>query len=107
MRAGLLRQRVTIQAPNVVTNAYGEPITSWVPLATVWGSVLPLAGREAMNQEAGQVQATVQQDVRIRWRSDVSPRMRLVVGARALDVESVEDPDGRRRVLRLLCREVV
>lgn len=102
-----LRHRLTIQQPTVTTNSYGEPITTWGALATVWGSIRPLSGREATNTGADQVQASVQHDVRIRYRGDITPRMRIVCGARTFDIETVDDPDGRRAMLRLLCREVL
>ncbi len=107
MRAGDLRELVTIQRATATTNSYGEPITSWSTLATVWCSVRMLSGREALNAGANQVQAAANVDVRIYYRSDVTAKMRALLVSRVLDIETVDDPDGRRRELRLMCREVL
>jgi SPP1 family predicted phage head-tail adaptor len=44
--------------------------------------------------------------VTIRYRSDVSVAQRIVWGSRTLEIGSIQDPDGRRRSLDLLCAEV-
>jgi len=106
MQAGKLRHRVTIQQKSVTQNSYGEEIVTWAELATVWASVEDLSGREFY--EARQVPAAeVTTRVRIRYRSDVEPTMRIVHGGRTLEIVFVLDPEGRRRETVLMCRELV
>lgn len=44
MRAGELRQRVTIQIPSRSKNAFDEWVDSWSDWATVWAAIVPNSG---------------------------------------------------------------
>ena len=105
VRAGDLRHRVTIQQLVVGQDDYGQPLNTWKDAATVWAKVEDLTGREYF--AAQQVPtAEVSTRVTIRWRADIEPAMRVVHGARVLDIKAVLDPDGRKRELQLMCQEV-
>ena len=109
MRAGTLRERVTIEAFISAQDAYGEPIEAWGSLAsnpTVWASVGSRASGEPFISGAVQTMAEVSHTVRLRYRDDITPKMRLLWrGDRTLYVENVVDPDGRKADLILMCRE--
>ena len=110
MRAGKLRQRVTIQTKILTANDYGEPVESWTTATpvTVWGELTPLlAGtREAFAAQGAQFQARVSWQCRLRWR-EISPvTNRLVIDGRTFEVTGVMDPDGRKHELVVLCWEV-
>ena len=105
MRAGDLRHRVTIQQPVETQNAYGEPVVAWQDVATVWAAVEPLRGREFF--DAQQVQARVDHRIRIRYRADVTPKMRVLLGSRAFNIQAVIEPESRRRELHLMCKEAI
>lgn len=108
MQIGPLRQRVTIQDFTVAQNAYGEPVETWANVTTVWAEVLPARGQERFVAAGDQQLATLTHVVRMRYYDGLSPvDHRLVWGSITLDVESVQDPDGRRREMRVLCREVL
>ena len=110
MRAGKLRQRVTIQTKTSTPNDYGELVASWTaaPTVTVWGELTPLlAGtREAFASQGAQFQARVSWQCRLRWRALSPATNRLLVDGRTFDVTGVMDPDGRRHELVALCWEV-
>lgn len=110
MRAGTLRERVTIQAATVTQDSYGEPIETWANLATnptVWANVGSRASGERFISGAEQVQASVSHTVRIRYRADVTVLMRLIWRTnRTLQIENVIDSDGRKADLILMCSEV-
>lgn len=101
-----LRHRVTIQRAKEAQNSFGEPVLEWQDVGKVWARVEDLSGREYFAARQVAV-AEVTTRVTIRWRDDVKPSMRILAGSRVLDVRSVIDPDGRRRELQLMCREVV
>lgn len=107
MQAGKLRTRVIIQQQVTATNGYMEQIVTWSTLATVWADVRAVTGAERTIGTAQQVQSALTDQVEIRYRSDVTPKQRLKIGARILDIETVGDPDGRKRRLILACREVL
>lgn len=103
MEAGRLRHRVKLQRYDRVSDGMGGYEEQWVDVATVWASVEPLQGRERF--EAQQVQATTSHRVRMRYRSDVKPEMRVLFGSRILHIQAVVDPQERHRELQLLCEE--
>ena len=109
MQAGRLRKRVTIQYATTVQDAYGEPIETWVNIATnptVWASILSKASGERFISGGEQLQSEITNTVRIRYRSDLSVQMRLVWGTKHLLIENIIDPDGKLAELVLMCKEV-
>lgn len=105
MRAGRLRHRVTLQEQRGAQSETGAVAGRWRSVATVYAELKPLAGTEGRGSE--QMVAEVTHEVRIRYRRDVRPTMRLLYGARVLDVHSVLNTDERNAELVLGCREVV
>lgn len=103
MEAGKLRHRVVIQYATVAQDAYGEPVKTWATLATVWGAVEPLIGREYL--AAQQLQSAIPVRVRIRYRNDVTPLMRVSWDGNLYDIESVQEVRTERRELILMCKE--
>lgn len=105
--SGKLRTRADVQNRTTARDGYGDALETWGTAATVWAEVVSLSGRELW--AAQQAQADVTTRVRIRYRSDVtvSPRTRIRIGTRVLNVQAAIDVDGRKRLLDLLCVEEV
>ena len=104
---GRLRQRVTIETAATPTD--GEPNPSYTTLA----ANVPAEVREGSGGNFGgeytrgrQVEAGITCIVTIRYRSDITPRMRIKYGTRYLNIESVIDPNGYRSILELMCKEI-
>ena len=106
MQTGKLRNRITIQYPNPTQDATNDPVVAWLDLAQVWADIRPVGGQERLQRQADQVVAQVDHRIKIRWRGDVTPKMRVKFGSRYFDIGTVDDPDGRKRELVLQCREV-
>lgn len=109
MRAGKLRQQVKIEFATETRNAMGEVVETWSALKTVWGEVVPLMAqaRESFAVGGAQVQSRSPMQVRIRFQEGLSPATnRLLWDGRLIELESVLDPDGRRRELVLMGYEV-
>lgn len=108
MEAGKLGHRITIQQATVAQDAYGEPVKTWGTLATVWAAVEPLIGREYLAVQ--QIQSAVSVRVRIRYRSGITPLMRVQWvdsgTTRIFDIESVQEVRTERRELILMCKDV-
>lgn len=107
MRAGGLRQRITLQEKSVTRDSFNAEVIIWVPIGTtpnVWARVEPVSGREFVEQDAQSAQVTFK--VAIRWRDDLLPSMRVVCGAQKFHIEAVL-PDGARRECVLMCSTVV
>ena len=109
MRAGRLRQRVTIQQATETQNAYGEMAQAWSTVGVIWADVRPMMG-QAREQLAGGsdiLQARAPYQVRMRYLEGLSPvSHRLVWDSRTLEVEAALDPDGRRHEMVAMCYEV-
>lgn len=105
MRAGELRHQIQIQAPSKTRNAYGEEISSWVTVATVWSKISPLQGREYY--EAQKINAEATHEIKIRYRAGLRPDMRFLYGRRIFPIESIKNTDERNIELICLCTEVV
>lgn len=104
VRAGKLRERVTIQQRTLTSDGMGGESESWSTLATVWASVTPRTGnREALVVAENQIQSRSVYDLHIRYRADVAVTMRVVWRGNTLEIENVVDTDQRTRQLMLTC----
>lgn len=75
-RIGPLDQRLTIQTPTYASSTQsGQGVPSWSTLATVWGSVKAMSGTEMLAASA--VTSQVSYELEIRYRSDVTPKLRV------------------------------
>ena len=104
---GAMRHRVTILAPPdpEQTDELGQPSQEWTVVAERWAEVRDLAGRRLW--AAQQVHHEARTEVRMRWTPLVRAGMRIKHGDRLLEIIGAPaDPDGRRRELVCLCREV-
>ena len=74
--------------------------------ATVWASVEPLSGREALI--AAQLHASTTHKIVIRYQSALSAltaSWRILWGTRAFDITERRNLDERNRTLELICVE--
>lgn len=99
MRAGPLRERVTIQSKIVARDSFNAEVITWVEVATVWMAVEPLSGREYI--AARQAQSEVTTRFRCRYRADVTSAMRLVWRTVPYSIIEVI-PDVQRSALEIL-----
>jgi SPP1 family predicted phage head-tail adaptor len=105
MEGGRLRYRITIQQAVATLNSFGDAVLSWSEFATRWASVEPLSGRELW--QAQQVAADVTHRVSLRRLDGVTPKMRVLFGARVLNIIFVRNVESRSIGLELLCQEEV
>jgi len=100
---------VTIQQLSTTQDAAGEEARVASNIATnptVWADVRPAGGQERFVAGAEQVQAMITHRVTIRYRSDLTNKMIVIWDGKTLDIESIEDPSGKRQFTVLKCREV-
>lgn len=103
---GSLRHQVAIYTTSDTRNDYGDAVEAGSLLATVWGRVEPLLGRELV--AAQQIHAEVNHRVTVRYSSDlaaVGPKHYIVFDSRTFDIQSVLNLDERDRYLVFLCLE--
>jgi SPP1 family predicted phage head-tail adaptor len=105
MNAGELRQRITLERPTITRDTSGAEIQTWGTFATVWASKKHKTSREFY--AAQKVNAEITDLFTIRYRAGVTTRMRVSFDGKDYDILGADDPDGRRRELQVLCREVI
>lgn len=103
MAAGELKHRIAIQGITRTADGQGGYTEAWSDVVTVWAKIEALSGRELW--QAQQVQSAVTHRITIRYRSDITPAMRIKYGARYFNVDAVINPDEGKEQLQLLCKE--
>jgi SPP1 family predicted phage head-tail adaptor len=99
VNAGAMDRRIRIEQATTSADGYGQPIETWSLLAEVWAEVAPLRGRELW--AAQQVNAELTTRFRIRYRSDVTEKMRIICEGTEYDIESIAEI-GRREGLEIM-----
>ena len=99
MNPGLLRDRITIQAPSSVQDETGQMLATWTTIAQVWASIKHVSGISAI--KAGMDTSSVKASIRIRHRSGINAGMRVLHGATVYSIEAVI-PDGQRTFIDLV-----
>lgn len=105
IRAGGLRQRITIQSPTVSRDAAGGFAESWSAGVEHWAYVEPVRGQEQFSDDA----MGARQQWRIIVRAEVEPAVtdRIVYDGKTLGITSVLDPDQRGVMREIQCSEDV
>lgn len=100
---GEMRHRITLQQPIETPDGHKGHTVKWQDLATLWASVEPLSGREYFYSH--QIKAEITHRVKIRYRENITTKMRIKHRDRVLAIESILDLKERRQILEILCRE--
>ena len=107
LAAGKFDKRIRIDQPVEVRGAdYADVQRTWSEVATVWAAVEPLNGREL--ERFRELGSDLSVRVRIRYSATVagvSPKMRVVYGARTFEIGTVINPLEAGVELHLICSE--
>lgn len=101
--AGLLRHRVRVQNPTVLTNDVGQDEYSYSPGDETWARVEFANARKGTDGEV-QAAGTALFNVTIRYRDDVTYLTRLAWGTRILQVVGIQS-DVLNVTMELECEE--
>lgn len=102
MRAGLLNRHVVLLNREERRDGANELIGEWVEVAVARASIRHTSGLSAI--KAGAELAIVKASVRIRFRRDVTPGMRVQHGSDHYLVEAVLPDEMRREHVDMVCR---
>lgn len=105
MQTGKLNRRITIQSRATTQDAAGQPVETWSDVATVWADIRNPSGLSVAGEtiKAGVEASTVRLSVRIRYREDIDPGMRVVIGATNYDIVATIPDHAGRRHLDIIC----
>jgi SPP1 family predicted phage head-tail adaptor len=87
MRAGDLREQITLLAPSRTTDSFGAQTPTFDVAACRWASVLPVSAREQIQSSRVQLQTTY--TVRLRYYAALQSDWRVGWGNRTLVIDSV------------------
>lgn len=110
-RAGTLNRHLRLQKVVMSSDAEGTSMENWTDVDMVWAHILPIGGLERI--QAAQTEEKITHQVTIRWRSDVSAKMRFLYSetggppVRLFLIQAMLDPDEGHRELGCLCLEYV
>lgn len=96
-RAGQLRHRIRIEEPDGA---------EWVYFASAWASREQVTDQERFERSDQLLQDETMVRWKIRYRTDLTDKMRVIWDGRAFDIQKVEQPDNTDRMMSLLCLEV-
>lgn len=106
--AGDLRHAVRFQESVQTADGSGGYTAVWQDIATHAADFAEIKVLSAAAQLAyGQLQTVVTHRLRVRFRQDVAPRMRVVTAEGVYDIVAVIDREGLRAWLEILARKTV
>ena len=104
IKAGDLRQVVTLLRPDTTVGEHNRRTTVWTPAATVPAAKSDVSGREFFQAHAVNAEDIV--TFTVRWRDDVSTAWRVEHGTETYGILEVNHLGYMRDYLRLKCRSV-
>ena len=100
-------RRVSLQSPGGASDAYGERVTTWTTVATVWAAIMPLGARELL--AAGAIHGELTHRVQVRYSPAIAAAdssWRLLYGSRVLVLTGPpRNINEGNRIIEFLCAE--
>lgn len=102
LKVGAMRQRCTVQQVTETQDASGQPVVTWSNYVVDEPcQFIPTGGTETMRGR--QLEAATKAIFRVRFRSGYQPEMRVVYGSTNYGITYVNQVDGLRRYIELVC----
>lgn len=107
MRAGALRQALSVEVLTTSKDSTGDPVETWTAVATVRGLVQPATGTETM--VADQLRTEISHGITVRHPGfRINPGMhRIRMQGRVFNIVQARNIDERDREWRLTAMEFV
>ncbi|MGG0794543.1 phage head closure protein [Brevibacillus laterosporus] len=96
MNPGELRHRIVIEV---------RKDNKYVEFMKAWSKIRPLNAKEKVNRP--DIEQSVSHVIEIRYKKGVTSIMRVRFQDRYFGIESVLDPDERKKTLHLICEELL
>lgn len=103
MRAGDLRDRVTIESLQVAKGTSGGMQKAWVLHTTVWAKRMDYSGAERKASSAGGEVAVARVEFLIRLRDDLLETMRVRHKGKVFDIQHIKPLANARGWMVLTC----
>jgi SPP1 family predicted phage head-tail adaptor len=99
-----LRHRITIQQQSSTVDALGQRVQAWSTFAQAWADIRNAGGLETI--KADKEASIVKASIRLRYRTDLNPGMRVLYGSTVYDIEAVLPDMKAKRHVDLVCKVV-
>jgi len=103
-RVGQRRTLISIQQETATSDGMGGKTVVWSEFAKVYAR--QIIRRADANTIADQIESVQYSRWDIRYLDGVTPKMRLVVGSRVMEINAVYDPSQKRERLEIVCTEL-
>ena len=103
MQIGKLRHRLQLQEATETQDTYGAVTSAWATITTVWGSIEPLRGNEALL--AQEVHGSMVHRILIRAYTDLTVKWRIYDGKRYFYINEIRNFQERDIYQELICTE--
>lgn len=104
MKAGLLRNRVTIQQKVIGKDVLGQDVDLWVDVCKVRAEIRDISGREYQSSQAEQSQTDCKILIRRPKNITITPDMRVLCNGIYYDITAVLE-DVKKTRLELPCKK--
>jgi SPP1 family predicted phage head-tail adaptor len=105
MKAGSLRHRITVNAPSVIRDVYGQPVQSWTALYECWAGIVAATSKEIYS--LGGFTSQVTHKVTLRYPAvSIKAGMQVTHEGRNFNIQAVSDPTELKAELDLFCEEL-
>ena len=109
MKAGNLRHRVAIQVKTDVIDGTGSTNMTWADvsgMSSVPAAIWPVKSKERI--EAMKLESVATHKIRIRYRSGITSKNRILFGARIFEIKGQPiNQDEKNIILDILVTEIV
>jgi SPP1 family predicted phage head-tail adaptor len=97
-------RRVTIQQRATTDDAIGQPVETWATVCEVWAYVKAPTGMQTTERAIADREASpTTYSIRIRYRTDITAAMRVVLGTTTFAISDVIEDFAGREYLDLVC----
>lgn len=103
MRAGQLRHTISIQEQTDTADGMGGFTTAWADSYKCKAAIWPLSARESL--DAMKLELVVTHKIRIRYRSGITAKNRILFGSRTFNIVSIINNDERNISLDIMATE--
>lgn len=101
--ASMLRDRITFQQETITPDGLGGGIRSYEDVITVWAEVTPLSTTETIDGKG--IESTTSYRIRTRWRTGITPAMRILFDTRILTITGLHDDASHQQYHLITARE--
>lgn len=106
MRAGSLNKLITFEKQSVISDGMGGESVTWTNHASdVFAALWSVSAKEKLSASKETMTATHR--IRIRYRSDIVPAMRIKYQTKYYNITSIINPDMANEMIDILATEAV